>query len=227
LNHYLSPELDFGEPEVILPQAPDAARRPLWLRSCMLSEINHRAIINSHTVQKAKNFVAQVKEPTEHSGKTRSTQRRKLRMWRDAGGVVRQVSDFSATELSDIYVDLYRKRRHQLLPCRDSLVALYTELKDMVFGHVMFMADQPCAYQLVLRAESPCWISYEYINGATDPDLNNWSIGSILLWLNTHSAWEECSSTGGRQMRYSFGRNRGAYKQGWCRAQPVFRTITF
>jgi len=227
LNRYLAPGLDFGEPEVILPQAPGAVKRYLWLRSEMLSEINHTTIPNTQVVRKVKNFIAQVKAPTEVSGKTRNTQRRKFKTWRAAGGVVRSVGDFSAATLSGIYAELYEKRRGCALPCRDSLVDLYTDLKDMVFGHVLFMEDRPCAYQLVLRAESPGWTSYEYVNGASDPVFNDWSVGSILLWLNTQRAWEECCGKAGCRMRYSFGRNRGAYKQTWCYAQPVFRTVTF
>lgn len=225
LNRYVQPELDFGEPEVILPQSPHAIKHYLWLRSRMLSELNHGAVPNTHIVHKAKNFIAQVKPLNELSSKTRNTRSRKLKAWREAGGTVRPLKDFSPAELARIYGELYRKRRGRTLRSEASLTAVYTDLGDMVFGHVLFMRNQPCAYQLILRAESPRWISYEYVNGGMDLAFSEWSPGSILLGVNTQLAWEECCKTG-RKMRYSFGRNRGAYKQTWCKALPVFQTVT-
>ena len=95
-------------------------------------------------------------------------------------------------------------------------------LRDLLIGSVVFLNDAPIAIQLVYRAESPQWISVEYVNGGVDPETRDFSPGSVLSFLNTQSAWEDARHLG-KALRFSFGRADREYKDRWCNPVPVFQ----
>lgn len=92
----------------------------------------------------------------------------------------------------------------------------------MLRGSVLLLNDQPIAVQVLYRAEAPCWLSVEYINGGVDPQTREFSPGSVLSYLNTLAAWEDARALG-KPLRYSFGRADREYKDRWCHPSPVFQ----
>jgi CelD/BcsL family acetyltransferase involved in cellulose biosynthesis len=88
-------------------------------------------------------------------------------------------------------------------------------------GFVLLMNDEPIAIQILYKAVSPLWISVEYVNGGVLPEVRNLSPGSVLTYLNTETAWQEARDAG-KELRYSFGRGDGGYKERWCRPVAVY-----
>jgi len=227
LKELVSPDYDFGEPEVIVPMDVAGPRHHLWLRAETLSA-QCTAVRNRARVRKEKNFIALAKGygPDGMSSKAKYSRRRELKIFANAGGTIRPVSAFSTETLADLYAHLYQLRRGETLASRDGLADYLSALRAHVFGSVLFIKDQPCAFQMVLSAESPNWVSYEYINSGTDRSYAEFSPGSVLTWVNTWAAWEYAAQQN-KQLRYSFGKNRGQYKSAWCTAAPMYRTLTF
>lgn len=156
------------------------------------------------------------------SRKAKYSRRRELNIFLDAGGEIRPQSDFSAAELMDIYFELYYLRRGEY-PLNKALnVAFVEELREHIFGNVLFFNGVPCAFQLIVMAESPCWITFDYVNIGVDQRLSDYSPGSILSWVNITEAWELCQAKG-KTMRYSFGNPTTSYKDQWCYREPLHR----
>ncbi|WP_259341115.1 antimicrobial resistance protein Mig-14 [Serratia odorifera] len=88
---------------------------------------------------------------------------------------------FSNDALCDIYISLFTKRWGDTLSCysRDALSDVLGALRHLVFGYVLLMNGQPCAYDLVFKAECPQWIFFDCINGGYDPDFASLSVGSV------------------------------------------------
>ena len=87
---------DLGNAEIILPAAPDAGA-PLRHAARYLSELNQ----GRFTGLKAQaEQLAMARAHEDLSKKFRYNQRRELRLLEEAGGVVRPISDFSATEIA-------------------------------------------------------------------------------------------------------------------------------
>ncbi|MFO3875794.1 GNAT family protein [Serratia marcescens] len=84
---------------------------------------------------------------------------------------------------------------------------------------------QPCAFQLITRADSPEWICFDYVNGGYDREHNGFCPGTIVTWLNVRAAYELCEREG-KEMRYSFGKPTEAYKDRWCERAPLGRTLS-
>jgi hypothetical protein len=75
-----------------------------------------------------------------------------------------------------------------------------------------------------MKAESPEWINFDYINGGYDTTYDSFCPGTIVTWVNVHTAYLLCESLG-KKMRYSFGRPTADYKNRWCKTEPVGRIL--
>ena len=209
---------DLGNAELILPAAADA-QAPLRHRARYLSALNEGrfAGIKLQTEQ-----LAMARTPEELSKKFRYNQRRELRLLEEAGGVVRPVAQFSSVELASIYCDLFLRRWGFVATGAERMAEVIELLRDLLIGSVIFLNDAPIAIQLVYRAESPEWISVEYVNGGVDPETREFSPGSVLSFINTQAAWEQARSMN-KALRFSFGRADREYKERWCNPVPVFK----
>ncbi|SQF94652.1 Mig-14 family protein [Paucimonas lemoignei] len=209
---------DLGNAELILPIADDV-QVPVRHRGRYLSTLNEGRV---STLKPQAESLAMARTPEELSKKFRYNQRRELRLLEEAGGVVRPVTDFTSAELARMYCDLFHRRWGFAATGAEHKAEVIELLRDLLIGSVVFLNDTPIAIQLVYRAESPQWISVEYVNGGVDPETRDFSPGSVLSFLNTQSAWEDARNLG-KALRFSFGRADREYKDRWCNPVPVFQ----
>ena len=209
---------DLGNAELILPIADDV-QVPVRHRGRYLSSLNEGRV---STFKPQAESLAMARTPEELSKKFRYNQRRELRLLEEAGGVVRPVTDFTSAELACMYCDLFQRRWGFAATGAEHKAQVIELLRDLLIGSVVFLNDAPIAIQLVYRAESPQWISVEYVNGGVDPETRDFSPGSVLSFLNTQSAWEDARNLG-KVLRFSFGRADREYKDRWCNPVPVFQ----
>ena len=95
-------------------------------------------------------------------------------------------------------------------------------MREFLQGSLLMLDGFPVAVQVLYRAESADWISYEYINGGVDPETKAFSPGSVLSFLNTQAAWEDARARN-KPLRFSFGRADREYKDRWCNPVPVYQ----
>lgn len=78
------------------------------------------------------------------------------------GGACLSIDKFSDKELSEIYISLFKKRWGKKLECysEEILLDVFSELRHLVFGHVLLINGVPCAYDLVFKAECKEWIFF-------------------------------------------------------------------
>ncbi|WP_342649866.1 GNAT family N-acetyltransferase [Pseudomonas sp. REB1044] len=210
---------DLGNAEIILPAADDAAA-PLRHAGRYLSELNHGRFdgLNAQTEQ-----LALARPHEDLSKKFRYNQRRELRLLEEAGGVVRPISEFSASDIAAMYCDLFQRRWGFLATGAAHMAEVIERLRELLIGSVLFLDSAPIAIQLVYRVESPQWVSVEYVNGGVDPETKAFSPGSVLSFLNTQAAWEDAKARG-KALRFSFGRADREYKERWCHPVPVYQS---
>jgi len=209
---------DLGNAELILPVAADV-QVPVRHRGRYLSSLNEGRI---STFKPQVESLAMARTPEELSKKFRYNQRRELRLLEEAGGIIRPVTDFTSAELAHMYCDLFLRRWGFAATGAEHMAEVIELLRDLLIGSVVFLNDAPIAIQLVYRAESPQWISVEYVNGGVDPETRDFSPGSVLSFINTQSAWEDARNLG-KALRFSFGRADREYKDRWCNPVPVFQ----
>ncbi|WP_412460850.1 GNAT family N-acetyltransferase [Pseudomonas sp. SC11] len=210
---------DLGNAEIILPAADDAAA-PLRHAGRYLSELNHGRFdgLNAQTEQ-----LALARPHEDLSKKFRYNQRRELRLLEEAGGVVRPISEFSASDIAAMYCDLFQRRWGFPATGAAHMAEVIERLRELLIGSVLFLDSAPIAIQLVYRVESPQWVSVEYVNGGVDPETKAFSPGSVLSFLNTQAAWEDAKARG-KALRFSFGRADREYKERWCHPVPVYQS---
>ncbi|GAB0059004.1 GNAT family N-acetyltransferase [Pseudomonas syringae] len=209
---------DLGNAELILPVADDI-QVPVRHRARYVSSLNEGRI---STFKPQAESLAMARTPEELSKKFRYNQRRELRLLEEAGGTVRPVSEFSSTELANMYCDLFQRRWGFEATGARHKAEVIELLRELLIGSVVFLNDAPIAIQLVYRVEAPQWVSIEYVNGGVDPETRDFSPGSVLSFVNTQSAWENARALG-KSLRFSFGRADREYKDRWCNPVPVFQ----
>jgi hypothetical protein len=213
---------DLGNAEIILPAAcvPDAAAGPPPLRHSAryLSEL---CATRFSGLEKQREQLALARPPADFSAKFRYNQRRELRLLTEAGGVLRPAGDFSPQEFAAIYLDLFARRWGFAATGAKHMAEVFALLAEFMAGSVLCLDGAPVAVQVIYRAESPEWVSVEYINGGVDPARRAFSPGSVLTWKNLEAA-REYAAARGKALRYSFGRSDRGYKERWCALHPVF-----
>ncbi len=209
---------DMGNAEIILPVAPNTGIA-LRHEAAYVSELNQGGYIGLHPQQEQ---LALARAPEELSKKFRYNQRRELRLFEEAGGVVRAVAELTPAELAAIYSELFERRWGFSVPGKPNLAEVFRLLWEFLGGSLLMLDGFPVAVQVLYRVESADWISYEYINGGVDPRLHHLSPGSVLSFINTQAAWAEARAQG-KALRYSFGRADQDYKDRWCNRVAAFR----
>ncbi|CDL84069.1 GNAT family N-acetyltransferase [Xenorhabdus szentirmaii] len=210
--------------EVIFPISANK-RVFLPIKSKRLSPIHQDNFINaSYKPLFSKRQICLIKD--NFSYKTRRNRSNEINRFKRAGGEIRSASEFSAEELVNIYIELYQKRWNcsHSFEQRQFLLEIYTELREHIFGYVLLINDTPCAYDFVMRADSPKWISFDAINGGYDPEYSHLSVGSVLMWVNIQEAKAQCLQ-GDKTMRYSLGNPTFEYKNRWCETLPLGKML--
>lgn len=228
LGRHVTPYYDLGTPELIVPCAPDAARRLLLLRASHLSPLSQHLFRNARPVAKERRHLAMAKGMGADGFSRKTAKRRRLdvKHFLEQGGQVTEVHEHDAQTLADIYRTLHHARWQRYPGERDRLIDLMSSLRHLLFGHVLWMQGRAVAFDFILKADSPRWTSFECVNGGFDPAVVDCSPGSVLIWLNLVKAWEETTAAG-REMRFSLGHMDNDYKTTWCRPQTVYRTLTW
>ncbi|WP_340609328.1 GNAT family N-acetyltransferase [Xenorhabdus bharatensis] len=210
--------------EVIFPIEADK-KLFLPIKSKRLSPLHKNNARNaSYKVPFSKRQICLIKD--NFSYKTRRNRKNEINRFTRAGGEIRASNEFSAEKLVDIYIDLYQKRWNYQHSSEElqRLLEIYTELREHVFGYVLLINGTPCAYDFVLRADSPKWISFDAINGGYDPEYAHLSVGSILMWVNIQEAKALCQAAD-KTMRYSLGNPTLEYKNRWCETFPLGKIL--
>ncbi|GHU15127.1 hypothetical protein FACS189441_6350 [Betaproteobacteria bacterium] len=210
---------DLGNAEIILPVAPEA-RISLCHHARYLSELHTHNIV---TAKPQREQLALTRAPEDFSGKFRYNQRRERRLAEAAGGEIRFAKDFSPAEFAALYLALFQRRWGFAATGKAHMAEVFTRLQTHLSGAALFINDTPVAVQVLYRAESPNWLSVEYINGGVDPQSRDFSPGSVLSYANTQAAWDDARALE-KPLRYSFGRADRDYKMLWCHARPTLQT---
>ncbi|WP_235432609.1 GNAT family N-acetyltransferase [Pragia fontium] len=218
--------LPINHDEIILPLSP-LLKTILPFKTKVLSEISHPSILNSSITLNKKRVICLSKglNSDGFSSKTKNTRNKELRKFLEAGGEIKNSAEFSAESLTDLYFELYEKRWGNKPDNRDVTIELLTQLNSMVFGSVLMLNGSPCAFQLILKCESPAWNCYDYVNGGVNTSESALSPGTVVTWLNVRDAFTQCQAAE-KEMRYSFGKDSAQYKDRWCQKRSTGRIIT-
>lgn len=208
---------DLGNAEIILP-ADDAAQAPLRHRGAFLSTLNQGRFTG---LRRQKDELALGRPLDQFSRKFRYNQRRELRLLEEAGGALTPMQAFTAHEQADIYTDLFERRWGFEVPGKRNLAVVFERLRPFMCGSVVMLGSEPIAIQILYRAESPQWVSVEYVNGGVNPENRAFSPGSVLSFANLETAWADADALG-KPLRYSFGRADREYKDRWCNRTDCF-----
>ncbi|WP_286347895.1 antimicrobial resistance protein Mig-14 [Escherichia coli] len=198
--------------EVLIPFSPHA-RCFFPDKTNKLSIINKQNIINAtwKIARKKQNCI--IKE--SFSPKFEKTRRNEIQRFIRNGGEIKCISQLSDKEISSSYISLFHSRFGGTLPCYeyDNLLMFISHLRELMFGHVLFWDNKPCAIDIVLKSESSCNVYYDVPNGAVLNDENcmKLSPGSVLMWLNIDKARRYCQDNN-KKMIYSIGAFRPEWK---------------
>lgn len=211
-----------SEDEIIFPAKP-SAKIILPYASKTLSPLHQHHLINRLHPCFNKRQVCLIR--TDLSAKTKKNRRNELNRFIKQGGEIVPVAEYSTQEICDIYNTLFEKRWRRPIET-ENLVLLEQFLRkhpEMIFGNVLTINGAPCAYDLIVKSESPAWIYFDIPNGGFDMLYSDLSVGSILMWINTQQALSLCESKG-KTMRFSLGKPSMDYKKRWCDVHRLLRT---
>jgi len=188
-----------------------------------ISRVNYRNAIYSDLL---KHKIAYVKQ--SFSKTTVRKRNAELRKIQQEGFVFHQVSEFDAKTLSQIYCELFKLRWRGKIQCFDQVLLeeALNELNDLVYGSVLTIKGNPCAFDLIFRAESPSWIYYDDINGGVDPQFMQQGVGTALLWKNITDGQMDCQRAN-KSSIFSLGAylKGWEYKLQWCNIKASGRVI--
>lgn len=192
-----------------------------------LSPVNANSVRNISFSMFSKKNVCLARE--RFSKKSVKNRRNEFNKFIREGGRVLSVDDMQPQELVKIYISLFNKRFAGEVRCynENDLLDIITSLKHMTFGHVLFVHDVPCAFDLIFKSHCNEWIYFDVPNGGVDPNYSHLSVGSILMWLNIESA-KKISEGCNKKMLFSIGADeaRWAYKYRWADRVPLGRVLT-
>lgn len=202
--------------EVLLPIRDDK-RLFIPERTNRLSPLHRTNTFNSNFIIVRKNEICIVKHT--FSAKTEKNRRHEFNRFIKAGGSYVDQVNFSAEELSNINITLFKARFGESVPCYsfDCIFSFINHLRKMIFGYVLYINNTPCALDLILFNECNNFIYFDVPNGGVDPHHSVLSPGSVLMWLNIKKARELCEEKE-RIMHFSIGalRPRWKYKLRWA-----------
>lgn len=211
--------------EVLIPLAPEL-RCFLPERTNKLSIYHRSQIINATWSIARKKQNCLVKD--NFSSKFGKNRRNEYQKFLRNGGNIRNLDDFSGEELVQIYQSLFRSRFGDTLPCypAGNLIDFFTYLRHLLYGCILYFENTPCAFDIILKAESHLNVYFDVPNGAVKKEYMNFSPGSILMWININSAKSYCDEKN-KKFIFSIGslRPEWEYKLRW--ADPFFTGKSF
>jgi hypothetical protein len=225
--------IDVGDAEVVLPVARDI-RVEMPFEASTLSDLHAANIVNltrDSCVYPGRESISHMTlakglraGSCRQSAKSRKRRRLQIRRVLERGGAFRPLREFSADDLAAIYRRLYRKRwgEDAFLLGEDHLGIVFRELGDLLFGDLLLFEDRPVAMELVYKIETPLWLLANGVQAGYDPELDDYSIGSVLLYHNLERLEDEAIAAG-KTLRYSLGWSDAPYKAFWTYEEPAWR----
>ncbi|PQQ22487.1 GNAT family N-acetyltransferase [Photorhabdus hindustanensis] len=209
--------------ELILPLSTEK-KSLLPFKGKIISEINASSIMNVTYKLNARRQICLAKNPEMMSSSTKNSRKREVRRFLEQGGEIIDQREYSASELVDIYFELFKMRRGVYPGQREENIKFIQKFRSMVFGSILFYQGKPAAFQLIMKSDNPKWSTFDYINIGLNTELAKLSVGTIIMWLNTQNAWKKCNEEN-KAMRFSFGKPTYKYKDRWCIRESVGRLL--
>lgn len=204
--------------EIMLPLSP-ACKVALPDHSNRISPQQRDNFFNVNFTVARKNKICIVRD--KFSAKNEKNRRNEYNRFLRAGGKCVDQACFTDEEIASFYITLFKARFRETVRCYDArdMTDIIHHLRHMIFGHVLFMNDEPCAIDLIFYAESDHFIYFDVPNGGVDTRFSSLSPGSVLMWKNIHAAREFCEKKN-KAMRLSIGAmdERWNYKLRWADA---------
>ncbi len=208
--------------ELILPITKE---RKIYVpfKSKIISPIN-KNIVNRSEIINARRTICLAKPLESFSKKTRYNRNTEVKKFTQKGGEIRDQSEFTSEEIIEIYASLFKKRRGSDVKNREKLQHFCSTFRENIFGKVLFYKKQPCAFQLITKSDSCGILSFDFINIGTDISIKDFSLGTIIMWLNLNEA-TSISKTQNKKIRFSYGRPTFSYKNMWCFQEKLGRLL--
>ncbi|PLR35559.1 hypothetical protein CYR32_10215 [Chimaeribacter coloradensis] len=211
--------------EVLLPIAP-GCKVLFPENSNKLSCLNRDNIVNANFSLGRKKRVCIAKG--DYSSKTEKNRRNEYNRFIRAGGHYYDLNQFSPEQLADYYIQLFESRFEGTVHCfsRSHLIDILTHLNGLIFGHILFVNEEPCAIDLIFMAETKDQVYFDIPNGGVNRKFSHLSPGSILMWMNINAARKYCEISG-KTMRLCIGAldENWNYKLRWANAHATGRTF--
>ncbi|HBW3328339.1 TPA: Mig-14 family protein [Klebsiella pneumoniae] len=200
----------------------------VWLpeRCNRLSPYNANNIINTLNQYSEKRRICYAKD--SFSNKTKKKRLGEKKRFIDNGGEIYELNNLSNNELAEIYVRLFKMRFGDKVQCynKNKIADMASELNHLIYGTVLFFNREPCAIDLVWRAESDKTIYFDVPNGGVNPKYLDYSPGSIVMWENINNAKTECIIKS-KEMCFSIGlyENNWDYKLRWAEPKSLGKVL--
>lgn len=194
--------------------------------SKILSSLHKGNIKNSTYTFNSGRVICIAKNPSEFTKKTKQTRQRELKKFLASGGKIKPISSFTTSDAMDIYDKLFHIIRGVHTKDLDYNKNLLRDYPDKFFGHILTHNDEPCAMQIIIKAESQYNICFDYINIGYDTNFTSLCLGTVLTWVNLIAAQDMCDEKQ-KKMRFSFGKPTFPYKTRWCTQESLGRIVTF
>ncbi|MGS4268037.1 hypothetical protein ACKUTS_28295, partial [Serratia marcescens] len=156
-----------SETEVIFP-VKKGVKLLIPFKSKNISPTHSNCIINKLPAIFNKRDICIVRD--DFSKKTIKNRRNELNRFLKAGGEITPVSNLTPNEICSIYRKLFAIRWGNNLPCNYLLMleGFIKKHHDMLFGNVLTIAGEACAYDLIIKSESLNQVYYDVVNGGFD-----------------------------------------------------------
>ena len=212
----LTDQVDFGYPILHLPIAPWHQCTVLY-RASFLTNLQQPKIAGAvFPGLKQMSLLKQIPEAMLEGKKEFQIKERRFER---LGGIVRDVREFRNDEIIAMYEELFRIRWNRPPHAIAGMKHTLDQLKDCLFGKVLWLKGRAVAIQINYRADTRRTICIDYINGGVDKSFNGISPGSLLSYINGRNACADARSTG-KQLIYSYGKSNTDYKDQWCDRVP-------
>lgn len=191
--------------------------------SKIVSPINHN-IINCSELLNARRTICLAKPLDGFSKRTTSSWNRVLNRFLKEGGEIKDQSEFTASDIIEMYSSLFKKRRGHEILNKEQVLDFIKNFRENIFGKLLFYKDTPCAYQFITRYDSCNFVLLDFINIGIDTDLKQYAPGILLMWINLNEA-HNIAKKENKTIRFSFGRPTAEYKNRWCYQEKLGKIL--
>jgi len=105
---------------------------------------------------------------------------------------------------------------------KDYVSIVFRELRDLLYGDVLFVNDQPVGIRIAYKHETPRWLFVNLVQGGFDQEFGHYTLGNIMNFRNIERAEVE-AMTRNKPLRYCFGQTGEAYKEQSTYEVPNYR----